>query len=129
LELLIKLEIDENAAGSPRLAAGAPWVRLLPRALSRIKHDPSSFSSVAIVIKAIYSGSDDATAPPDVSVSDFDDNFPGYILSMFVHTEWRDRVTDVNVLEQWQGGAKFRLIVEFFGMRQHPADDMEQPME
>jgi hypothetical protein len=116
LEVLVKLEIDEAAAGLPRLAAGAPWVRHLSTALALSKRDPATFRRVIVVITAVYLGSDDPTALPDISVSDFDDNFSDYLLSMFVDSPWDGRITSVDIREQWEPRVKFRLMVTIYGL-------------
>ena len=53
-ELLVGLEIDEAAAGSPRLGPGAPWVRRLPDALARADAAAADYARVLVTVTAVY---------------------------------------------------------------------------
>ncbi len=129
LELLIGLEIDEFAAGSPRLGPGAPWVRHLPDALERAEADAAHYARAVVMVTAVYPLTGDPEKPPDVSVSDFEPDFPEYVLQMFDESPWRGLLGRVDVREEWQPGSPFKLKVGIYGLRlgegeeQDPAGD------
>ena len=116
-ELLVGLEIDEVAAGSPRLGPSAPWVRHLPAVLERAAVEAADYARAVVMVTAVYPSNGDPEAPPDVSISDYETGFSEYVLAMFDGTPWREVLGQVDVREEWQPASPLRLKVGIYGLR------------
>lgn len=117
IEILVGLKIEDKAAGTPRLATGALWVRHLCPALVRARIDATAFERVLVLVTAVYPTKGDPSDPPDPSISDFEPNFPAYVISAFEDSPWEGRVGSVEVREQWRPEAAFHLNVGIYGIR------------
>lgn len=120
IKLLVGLKIEDRAAGTPRLAAGALWVRHLCPALDRAGLDPGAFERLLVLVTAVYPAEGDPSAPPDPSISDFEPGFPAYVISAFEDSPWEGRVGSVEVREQWRPEATFHLDIGIYGIRGSP---------
>ena len=65
IEILVGLKIEDKAAGTPRLATGALWVRHLCPALARARIDATAFERVLVLVTAVYPTKGDPSDPPE----------------------------------------------------------------
>jgi hypothetical protein len=114
LAQILSLRFEGSAIEGQRLGASAAWVRHVLPALEYARLRAEDYSSISIVVAALYPESLDGGVP-DFSGSDYDPAFETRFRNALEGSPWLALLRDIDVREQWRPADRPRIDLSVYG--------------